>query len=64
MEEALEIQRDCSGCDEEAADTLSNMGLLYAKSEDYAEAVAVLHHFLYCKLCAYNFLGTTTCLAR
>jgi len=46
MEEALEIQRNCSGCDEDAADTLSNMGFMYAKTNDYPEAVAVLREAL------------------
>lgn len=42
MEEALEIQRHCPECDEDMADTLANMGFLYAKSKDYPEAVTVL----------------------
>ena len=46
MEEALEIQRESVGCDEDAADTLANMGFLYAKSEDYPEAVTVLREAL------------------
>lgn len=46
MEEALEIQRDCSGCDEDVAVTLSNMGFLYAKSGKYAEATSVLRKAL------------------
>lgn len=46
MEEALEIQRDCAGCDADVADTLSNMGFMYAKNGDYREANTVLREAL------------------
>ena len=46
MEEALEIQRHSPECEEDMADTLANMGFLYAKSKDYSEAETVLREAL------------------
>lgn len=42
MRDALEIQRKCGGCDADAAETLSSMGFVFAKNQEYAEAAAVL----------------------
>lgn len=46
MEEALKIQRDCLGCDEDVADTLSNIGFLHTKSKDYPAATTVFREAL------------------
>ncbi len=46
MEEALQIQRNFPECEEDMADTLANMGFLYAKKKEYSEASSVLREAL------------------
>ncbi len=44
--EALQIQRNFPECEEDMADTLANMGFLYAKKKEYSEASSVLREAL------------------